>query len=161
MSQFKYFGGIDIGLDGAIAIIDNSGFVSVFDIPLLTVSSRKTQRLYDYRGVANIFCKLKNESIIFCMEKVNAFPGQGVSSMFKLGTGYGMYHGILSSFGFAYEEVTPQRWMKSIFEGMGKGKDASRYKASQLFPSIDLSKKIHHNRADALLIAEYCRRTHG
>ena len=47
-----------------------------------------------------------------------------------------------------------------MLDGMQKTKDASRYKAMQLFPQLadQLNLKKHEGRADALLIAEWRRR---
>jgi crossover junction endodeoxyribonuclease RuvC len=55
--------------------------------------------------------------------------------------------------------VTPQRWKKTMLDGQGKDKDAARFKAQALFPQIELHLKKHDGRADALLIAEFARRT--
>jgi hypothetical protein len=43
--------------------------------------------------------------------------------------------------------------------GLPKGKDTGRLRAQQLFPTADLKFKKHHGRSDALLIAEYLRRS--
>lgn len=49
---------------------------------------------------------------------------------------------------------------KEMLAGRGKEKDASRLRALELFPHLqeELKLKKHHNRADALLIAEWGRR---
>jgi hypothetical protein len=46
-----------------------------------------------------------------------------------------------------------------MLDGQGKDKDAARFKAQALFPQIELHLKKHDGRADALLIAEFARRT--
>jgi hypothetical protein len=94
------------------------------------------------------------------IEKVHSMPGQGVSSSFKFGQNYGFLKGILTALGISYEEVTPQSWMK--YYGMKKNKTESktewkkrlRQRAEQIFPEV----KITANTADAILIAEYCRK---
>ncbi len=80
--------------------------------------------------------------------------------------GYGLWIGICAGLGLRYELVTPQRWQKEMLAGMQGGKDASCIRAQELFPEADLkkgprSKKLHDGRSDALLIAEYGRRTYG
>jgi hypothetical protein len=58
---------------------------------------------------------------------------------------------------FPFEEVSPQKWQKAM-GCMTKGdKNVSKAKAQQLFPQL----KITHAIADALLIAEYARRTYN
>jgi len=89
-----------------------------------------------------------------------------VASSFNFGMGYGMWIGIVVGLGLPYELVTPQRWQKEMLAGMQGGKDASCIRAQELFPEADLrlgprSKKLHDGRADALLLAEFGRRTHG
>jgi hypothetical protein len=57
------------------------------------------------------------------------------------------------------EVVAARTWQSNL--GLGKGKDASRNMASILFPDLakHLTRVQDHNRADALLIAEYGRRS--
>jgi hypothetical protein len=99
----------------------------------------------------------------FCvLEKVGAMPGQGVTSMFNFGKNAGMWIGVLKSFGIPYEEIAPQKWQKEIFDSArgGDPKDRSRAMALKLFPDLgpQLQRKKDHNRADAILMAEYARR---
>lgn len=88
------------------------------------------------------------------IERVGARPGQGVSSMFKFGQSYGMLRGLLVGMKIPFDQVTPQKWQKAM-GCMTKGdKNVSKAKAQQLFPG----ERITHAVADALLIAEFCRR---
>jgi len=89
-------------------------------------------------------------------------PKQGVSSTFKFGRGYGFLRGCLVALGIPFEDVTPQTWMRALNvpprrknETKAQFKQRLRGVAQQLFPS----EKITLATADALLIAEYCRRT--
>ncbi|MFM6207166.1 hypothetical protein, partial [Planktothrix sp.] len=95
---------------------------------------------------------------IIILESVHAMPGQGVSSMFSFGLGYGVWLGIVAALNVPIEFVTPQAWKK--YYSLGPDKEASRVKALQLFPSqaSELKLKKHHGRAEALLLAEYLRR---
>lgn len=89
------------------------------------------------------------------IEKVHSMPKQGVASSFTFGQGYGVLIGALSALCIPYELVTPQTWQKAM-GCMTKGdKNVSKAAAQRLFPSI----KMTHAIADALLIAEYGRRT--
>ncbi len=46
------------------------------------------------------------------VERVNAFPGQGVSSSFRFGTGYGILLGVLASSGVKIIDVAPGLWKR-------------------------------------------------
>lgn len=55
------------------------------------------------------------------LEKVHAMPGQGVTSMFTFGQGFGWLEGIIATLGMPCMEVTPQKWM-SLIGSMPKDK---------------------------------------
>jgi len=63
--------------------------------------------------------------------------------------------GHLEALKIAHELITPQSWMKALGCMTGGDKKISKAKAQALFPQL----KITNDMADALLIAEYCRRT--
>jgi crossover junction endodeoxyribonuclease RuvC len=181
----KLFIGIDPGLTGAVAVIDeideegiSAPTVSLYDILSFEVSgTKKTKsgkirihREYDYGGVHKIFTSIISRirmngitidrDLIAGLEWSQAMPDQGVVGMFKTGEGFGMFKMILTTLSIPFEVIRPVLWKKFMMAGMGKEKDASIIKAQQLFPYADISKKRDHNRADALLIAEYMRRHH-
>jgi crossover junction endodeoxyribonuclease RuvC len=155
--------GIDPGLDGAVARIYSDGRVAVHDTPTLTVKSGpKNKRQYQPREMAELL-KVMDEGDpvrLVVIESTHAMPGQGVSSMFSMGYGLGLWVGLVAALGLPYEMVTPQRWKGTMMDGMGKDKDASRFKAQALFPAVHgaLARKKDDGRAEALLIAEYARR---
>lgn len=159
----KLFIGIDPGLDGATALVPEQGPVEVFDTPTLTVVSKTgTKREYDVRLMAlRLRLFVPHDNVLVLIEKVHAMPGQGVRSMFSMGFGLGAWIGVLAGLGLPYLYVTPQRWQGLVMDGHGKGKDGARARAMELFPAVaaQLSRKKDDGRADALLIAEYGRRT--
>ncbi len=53
-----------------------------------------------------------------------------------------------------FEEVTPQKWQKTLSCLSRGDKNITKAKAQQLFPGL----RVTHATADALLIAEYARR---
>jgi len=71
-----------------------------------------------------------------------------------------MWEGIIATLGLSLEMPSPQRWKKEMLADQGKEKDASRFKAMQLFPTVagQLNRKKDDGRAEALLMAEYGRR---
>ena len=110
-------------------------------------------------------CKLRQTETMCLIESVHAMPGNGVSSMFKFGKGYGGLRMALVAAGISFEEVSPMKWMKEF--GLKRGKTESknefkkriRAKAQALFPQENGS--ITLATCDALLISEYCRRKYG
>lgn len=170
----KYIG-IDPGLNGALAVIDEDvigipglGYmVGVFDTPTLQVESNgKVRNKYNTAGMAELLsyiyeCPSMSERyVMVTLESVHSMPKQGVASSFTFGEGLGIWKGIIAARGFSLELPSPQRWKKAMLADQGKDKDASRFKAIQLFPSLatQLARKKDDGRAEALLLAEYGRR---
>ena len=137
--------GIDPGLSGGIAKLnDTGGVVSVEKMPPT-----------DY-DVYDLLAHLDMGAEKAVIERVSASPQMGVTSAFTFGKGYGGLRMALTAAGIPFEEVTPQRWQKAM-QCLTKGdKNVSKRRAQQLFPQV----KVTHAIADALLIAEYCRRFH-
>ena len=156
----KTYIGIDPGLSGAVSIIHYTDNIDVFDTPTTEIKSgKKTKNVYRVSDMVNIISDYKHATAI--IEKQQSMPGQGVSSMFSIGYGYGLWLGILSALKISYIEITPQSWKKEMMAGMGKEKKASCYKVQQMFPDIEVFTKRGRaldGRADAILIAEYGRR---
>lgn len=160
--------GIDPGVDGALAFINpDSGHPDalprIIDMPVVKFKSR---REYDPQALASIFETYRNLSalhqLIVGMEALHAMPAfkcGGVTN-FSLGRASGLFEGILASFKIPYQKIPPQRWKKAMLDGMPAGKGASIIVAHRLFPEVELKRKKDHGRADALLIAEFLRRTY-
>lgn len=152
--------GIDPGLSGAVAVIFPDGSVSVFDAPTLQVKKGKSMKHeYEDPAMFAILERVREFSrghAICALEFVAAMPGQGVSSMFSLGTGMGLWRMALAGNKIPWRFVTPVSWKKR-YNLLGKGKQAARLEAMRLFPKVDLSKKKHDGRADALFLAMYAR----
>jgi crossover junction endodeoxyribonuclease RuvC len=161
----KIFIGIDPGLDGAAAALDQSGKILFCeDTPTITVrSSGKNRRKYLVAKMAEVLRPerlLSIGEVVVGIEAVHAMPQQGVTSMFNMGYGLGLWIGIVTADGLSLEMVPPQSWKKAM-RVSGPDKGASIVRALELFPTQTpalLSRKKDHGRADALLIAEYLRR---
>ena len=97
------------------------------------------------------------------IEHVHAMPGQGVTSMFTFGEQFGRVRMACTALGIPYELVRPQKWQKELGLLSTKGESHSERKrrfkrrAEELFPG----QKVTLKTADALLLAEYCRRLFG
>ena len=139
----KAYIGVDPGTSGSIAVI--CGNVVKF--------CKLKETLHDQaeflRDIAS-FC----EDSFALIEKVGAMPRQGVSSTFKFGTSFGMCQGLLAALRVPHEFITPAKWQQAMRCRTGGDKNISKARAQQLFPRL----KITHANADALLLAELCRR---
>ncbi|WP_372897583.1 hypothetical protein [Stieleria sp.] len=97
-----------------------------------------------------------NEDRCFAtLEQVHSMPKQGVASSFKFGMSYGFLRGLLVAHQIAFETVTPAKWQQ-VMRCRSKGdKNVTKARAQELFPAH----KWTHRTADAVLLAEYGRRT--
>lgn len=150
----RYFGGIDTGKSGGTAVLNIRGEL---------VDSHHSE---DRKEVIEFLKKWSKKDIFFRVEKNNAMPLQGVVSMFTFG---GYCHGILwclDTLGAAYDEIRPKAWQKILripprkkkgrkfIETPPQFKKRLVKEAEKRFPKHE----IHDKVADAILIAEGCRR---
>lgn len=151
------FIGIDPGATGALACVTGSGILSdTVPMPMLgkDVDGQALQEIID------TWNHDMNDRVRIVIEKVHAMPKQGVSSTFTFGKGYGIVIGVVQASRLPFEFVTPQEWKKT-FTLIGKHKDESRQKATELWPTMrqHWNLKKDHGKTDAALIAEHARRT--
>jgi crossover junction endodeoxyribonuclease RuvC len=147
--------GVDPGLSGAIAVLDNTGeLVTVADLPfvhdksLAWVSGDVLQVM--------LLNALQGRPARAYVERVGSMPGQGVASSFQFGCGFGSILSVLQTMLISMALVTPAVWKRSY--GLDKDKHSSLHKARLMWPRADLRLIKHDGRAEALLIAEYGRR---
>jgi len=146
--------GIDPGLSGAIAIINGTDSLTVFDMPTITVERNgKAKRQVSASELALILKTAKSDDCHVFVEKVSAMAGQGVTSVFSFGRSFGMIEGILAALHMPVTYVAPATWVKAVHRGAGK--DASRSRAMELFPDnqADFKRVKDDGRSDASLIA--------
>lgn len=148
--------GIDCGLTGAVSLIDGmeGTYCSVIDIPTSqsASSSRKVKNEINPAGLREIFETITVPSIAV-VERTSAMPGQGVSSMFSMGDSFGVVRGVLSALGVPIVYAVPNVWKKHF--KIGSDKERARALAISYFPMAPLSRKKDHNRAEALLLAQW------
>ena len=154
--------GIDPGLSGAIAILENNKVLNIFDIPVMT-EGKKNKRQLNSALLVNLLKENINkeeEEVAVVVEQVNAMPGQGVTSMFNFGQTFGAIKGICAALEFPIYFVRPSKWKKH-FELINSSKDSSRTKAIEMYPKLSnqLSKKKDVNKSDAILIARFFSET--
>jgi len=153
--------GIDPGLSGGIAILEDNVIKVLFDMPVMSDGKKNKRQLNSALLVKLIKDNIKDtEDTVMVVEQVNAMPGQGVTSMFNFGQTFGAIKGICAALGLPIFLVRPAKWKKH-FELINSSKDASRTKAIEMYPSISeqLSKKKDVNKSDAILIARYYSET--
>lgn len=149
--------GIDPGSSGGIALISKSGEVVLYPVDKHTPA--------DLWELVGLWTPLAGGARAYAaIERNTGYVGGGGntgSSMFAFGTNYGMLWGFLIAAKIPYERPTPQQWQKVVgitprYKGEGKKEWKNRLKAhaQSLFPQ----ETVTLDTADALLIAEYCRR---
>ena len=105
--------GIDPGLNGAIAIIENFKVIDLFDMPVMTEGKKSKRQLNSALMVKILRDKIKNyEETSVVVEQVNAMPGQGVTSMFNFGQSFGAIKGICAALQLPIYFVRPSKWKK-------------------------------------------------
>ena len=153
--------GIDPGLSGAIAILEEKKVLSIFDMPVMA-DGKKNKRQLNSAQLVNIIKEniAGADEIVVIVEQVNAMPGQGVTSMFNFGQTFGAIKGVCAALNLSIFFVRPSKWKKH-FELINSSKDSSRTKVIEMYPSLSnqLSKKKDVNKSDAILIARYYSET--
>lgn len=152
----KYFMGVDPGATGAAAFINESGqYICVCDYP--GSSAGLANDLIRHIGGTGP----RATEVFAVIEQVHSMPEQGVASSFKFGMNFGIWQGVLGSLKIPYELITPQRWRRILDSSVPHNptKEDLRLYVIQRWPvaADDLKRKKDHNRAEAILIAEYAR----
>jgi len=163
--------GIDVGLDGAVVAIINSAIYKWTANSEYTyrISTKNTKKDYLITSMRDILTNIEDllmetsNSLIIVLEKQTAMPRQGVTSMFRLGKGFGIWEGLLTGMRLPYKVVTAKEWQGTICKGYaGDTKTRSIAAASNLLPGLSLMrtkgcKKPHSGIADAACMALYAR----
>tara|TARA_R110001632_G_scaffold91110_1_gene195478 strand:+ start:43 stop:510 length:468 start_codon:yes stop_codon:yes gene_type:complete len=145
--------GIDPGFTGAIALYwPSAGTIEVHDMPVMKNPKGKT--IINPHGVLDILANEGGKSLAV-IEQVGAMPGQGVSSMFRFGEGYGHLQMACAASKLPLQYVTPAKWKRHFSLTSSKG--LSRGLAMQRFPNYasEFSRVKDDGRAEAALIALY------
>lgn len=156
-APYKVVLGIDPGQKGGIAVLGaNEGEVGVLPMPA------DVAELAAYLSSV-VWSRAAGVHAYAFVERAQAMPKQGVSSMFTYGRHFGTIEGILHAMRVPYTLVRPQEWQKwaysdvsPLLEGKARSIDAAR----AMHPSVALRgsprcRKDSDGLADALLIASY------
>ena len=148
--------GVDPGSrSGAYAIItDDDVMVKPWDNNAFTSDMSNVAYAYEAH----------KEKAFAVVEKVGAFPGQGISSTWAFAENFGYIQGVLYAFEISFQLVPPRVWKKEFSLTSDKAKSIEV--CHRLFPDVGLKRtkkscKDDNNLAEAILMAEYARRIGG
>lgn len=165
----KYLIGIDIGMKGAIAAVDERGvpFGEVFDMPIVEDDLGKR---VDARALVGIVKQItRGEHVADAMiENVQARPGSNkpgkqrhgnsIQSQGSMMRQRGAVEAVFDCLGIPLYKVEPLTW-KRRYGLIGLEKEDSRQCALRIFKgcavTAQLQLKKHDGRAEALLIARH------
>jgi len=153
----RVFIGIDPGLSGAVAAIDEKlNLLGLMDAPTIKAGGKTLYDVVEMAETLRRFC-LMGEPVAV-LEQAQAMPGQGTVSTFHTGYGFGLWCGVVATLGIPYQTVKPTVWMRKTLSGSpGEGKARSVAFAVRMFPSAELvplgCRKPRDGRADALCLA--------
>ena len=153
--------GIDPGLSGGIAILQDNKIKEIFDMPVMSDGKKNKRQLNSALLAQLIKENIKDiENTVMVVEQVNAMPGQGVTSMFNFGQTFGAIKGVCAALELPIFFVRPSKWKKH-FELINSSKDSSRTKVIEMYPTLSnqLAKKKDVNKSDAILIGRFYSET--
>ena len=154
--------GIDPGKDGYFATLSTEGEMRTYPMPMINTGSG-SKRVYDFPAIKELFKQFKADGVeLIILEKQQAMRGQGVTSMFSTGQGYGLLEMACVFVEIPYKNVHPKTWKGVMCNDLPKmdPKKKSIIAAKRTFPTVDLKKTArcttdHDGKADALLLAWY------
>lgn len=154
--------GVDPGIDGGLAFIDNeAATLKLFVMPTFETNRSKKRRFVDTMGLGLIL--ENNPPLIAYLEEVWSSPQMGEPRAFAFGDSYGCIRGALGSRLIPFVPVLPQLWKGELRlpsekrVGSSKDKPNARRLAMQLFPHCRnaFSRVKDSDSAEAALIALY------
>lgn len=171
MENDKIYVGIDIGKNGAIAVIHKK--------TVLTYPMPKIKTELDYHELSRLVSQFNSNSerchVVF--EKLGVIYGTSKGTAFSMGTQSGAVEMSCICRGIPYTKVRAVDWQKAMFQGVDEitrpsstGKKSVRdtkamalVAIKRIFPDLQLTfggraLKAHDGLVDAVLMAEYARR---
>jgi crossover junction endodeoxyribonuclease RuvC len=153
--------GIDPGLDGGLAILDDSGqLVGLHLMPTIKAGRkgcRGGKAEIDMAALARLL--VDNHVGHVCLERVSAMKGWGAGSAWRFGVGWGQIQGLTHGLGLGLVLVPPKTWQSKVLSGTTRDKGAAIAYVLRRWPGVDLKPgkrtKHHDGLADAACIAEY------
>lgn len=159
----KIYIGIDIGLKGAISVIDNGKIIN-HKMPLVGGK-------LDVVSIYNILSGYNSNNTHTTFEDLGVIFGTSKATAFSMGRQLGILEGMCVALKLPYTKVKAKEWQKEMFKGIeeikdSKGKRQTKKMAElaikRIFPDLILnfekSKIVSDGLVDAVLIAEWARR---
>lgn len=147
--------GIDIGVNGAVAMVDLNGkLLDVWPMPCLDDGPAKRRSIN-----APLLAKLVFDShaTLAYVERVGVRPGEGAVGAFQFGDCAGVVRGVLAAAAIPTQLIMPSVWKRIIGIPPGKegAKDAARSEAIRRWPAEAgrFKRKKDADAAEAALIA--------
>jgi crossover junction endodeoxyribonuclease RuvC len=165
--------GIDTGVTGAVAAVNREGtYIGVQDLPIVQHGTAKFIDAFALLNILNEWqATARDTAHGLCppcrvyIESATAMGGakMGVSAIAQVGRSLGCAVATVTIFGQPFEMVAPVVWKRRMSILAPKGstdkqkKEIALSKARGMFPGAELELQKHHNRAEALLLADYGR----
>jgi len=158
--------GVDPGKEGAVAWIKtgDQATCGVIDIPVIKPPGSKVAT-YDLVKCRDLIVKLAcpilgkpQTPVMAAVEEQSVRPRQSAKSAKTIGHGEMLWLALFCAMGIGVDRPTPQSWKRAM--GVKGDKHTSMAAAHSLYPYMR-SQIIRHDHAEALLIAEYLKRTTG
>lgn len=152
----------DPGLGGALAVLVDGQLVEVEDMPTFTLEigggNRRRLDLFTLEGqVRSLLASYAGplDEIHVIIEEVGPRPKDGTVGAFTFGEAYGLLKGVVAGARLPLRTVTPVAWKKAL--KLRRGKDASRQRAMELFPTFrdQFARVKDDGRAEAALIGHW------
>lgn len=172
MNEPQIFIGIDVGITGAVGVVNSEGdAVSYRTLPHRVVGKRKEldSDILDTWFHDELFKELniKHSDCLVTVEESPPFK-MGVVSAYTSGYNNGRLHECLFRiFKLRVQRVNPKAWQRVVYDFKLKRSDDKKQisvdeaiKKHGEMNGIFNVKKYAHGISDALHIAEYCRRMH-
>jgi crossover junction endodeoxyribonuclease RuvC len=150
--------GIDIGLEGAVAVLDMEGtLLAVEDMPPLADGTAKRRTINSILLAAILPEHAAPGKPIehAYIEFVSVRPGEGAVGAFAFGRCRGIVEGVCGALSIPVSFITPASWKRAVNLPPGTDKDRSRSMAIARWPQHAewFKRKMDNGRSDAALIA--------
>ena len=160
--------GIDNGLKGGMAVLDDQGNILLAAALPLTVSS-SSKNCIDVKALDDTLTHLfmKYSTLTICVEKPAG--SKSYRSAVSMADSFARIETLLTLREYRRQMITANKWQKEFWTGKTDNTKAAALTAvSSLWPDhkkftlrTPCCSVSHDGIVDALLIAEYCRRTFG
>ena len=157
------FIGVDPGVHGAIAHLEEPQQLEVYPMPLIG------DKEYDIQQIKKIITPQVGKNYYAAIERQHCMPGEGLPRTFKTGFGYGGLLYMFAALNISHGIVDAKTWQSRIFKGQPSKQDtkvSSGIIATRLYPNVNFriserARTIADGMTDAACIATYAQRFYG